>query len=114
MISIDMIKNNFTHHDFKYFLKDVPILQLDIIRGDFTSLILTSKLAKDKSIWIAPHLFPELTIHILASIQNSSWLEYMGWLDHSRVNPIIPIDGFMVPSNRPKQSMDFKPEILNS
>jgi L-alanine-DL-glutamate epimerase-like enolase superfamily enzyme len=84
------------------------------MRGGFKNLILTSKLAKDKGIWIAPHLFPKLTIHILASIQNSSWLEYMGWFDHLWVNFIMPIDGFMVPSNRPGHGMDFKPEVLNS
>ena len=116
LISIPVVtgENNFTHNDFKHFFKSkkIKILQPDIMRGGYTNLMLTSKLADASNIKIAPHLFPELSIHLLASIKNPSWLEYMGWFDHLWIEPIIPINGMMTPPNRPGHGMDFKPEIL--
>ena len=47
-------------------------------------------------------------------MQMSYCFTNMDWFDHSWVNPIMPIDGFMVPLNRPEHGMDFKPEVINS
>ena len=47
-------------------------------------------------------------------MQMSYCFTNMDWFDHSWVNPIMPIDGFMVPSNRPEHGMNFKPEVINS
>ena len=57
------------------------------------------------NIKIAPHMFPELSIHIVSSITNSSWLEYMGWYDHLWIEPLLPINGTLKPSNRPGRQM---------
>ena len=76
------------------------------------TLLLTSKLAHQYGIKIAPHMFPELSIHIVASIKNPSWLEYMGWYDHLWEEPLLPINGALQPTDRPGHGMDFKPEIV--
>ena len=83
-------ENNFTHHDLMPFMKNkkIKILQPDIMRGGYTNLLFTSNLAREYEIKIAPHMFPELSIHIVASIKNPSWLEYMGWYDHLWVEPL--------------------------
>jgi hypothetical protein len=47
-------------------------------------------------------------------MQMSYCFTNMDLFDHSWVNPIMPIDGFMVPLNRPEHGMDFKPEVINS
>ena len=56
-------------------------------------------------------MFPELSIHIVASIENPSWLEYMGWYDHLWQEPLKPENGMLKPTSRPGHGMDFKPEI---
>mgnify|MGYP005666009931 FL=1 len=116
-ISIPIVtgENNFTHHDLLPFMKNqnISILQPDIMRGGYTNIIHTSKLANKYNIKIAPHMFPELSIHIVSSITNSSWLEYMGWYDHLWIEPLLPINGTLTPSNRSGHGMDFKKEICS-
>jgi D-arabinonate dehydratase len=108
-------ENHFTHHDLKPFFESgkIPILQPDIMRGGYTELRVIAEHADRAGITIAPHLFPELSSHLLASISNPSWLEYMGWYDHLWVEPIIPQNGTMAPPDRPGHGMDFKPELFS-
>lgn len=107
-------ENHFTHRDLAPFLGSgaLPILQPDIMRGGYTDLRITAGLADRKGIRLAPHLFPELSCHLLASIPNPSWLEYMGWHDHLWVEPVLPENGRILPPDRPGHGMDFSPELL--
>ena len=106
-------ENHFTHHDLKPFLASgkVPTLQPDIMRGGYTELRVISDLAHKAGLKIAPHLFPELSSHLLASIPNASWVENMGWYDQLWVDPLVPTDGMLTPPDRPGHGMDFKPEL---
>ena len=108
-------ENHFTHHDLKPFFASakIPILQPDIMRGGYTELRLIADHADRAGLKIAPHMFPELSVHLNASIPNPSWLEYMGWYDHLWVEPNLPENGMMAPSERPGHGMDFKPELFN-
>ena len=108
-------ENNFTHHDFKPFFQSgkVPFLQPDIMRGGYTELRLIAEHAHKADLSIAPHLFPELSIHLNASIPNGSWMEYMGWFDHLWSEPLLPGNGTMTPPDRPGHGMDFKPELFS-
>ena len=106
-------ENNFTHHDLLPLMKSkkISVLQPDIMRGGYTNLLHTCNLANKYGIKIAPHMFPELSIHIVASIENPSWLEYMGWYDHLWKEPLLPADGMLKPTSRPGHGMDFKSVI---
>ena len=108
-------ENHFTHHDLKPFFASgkIPILQPDIMRGGYTELRVIADHAQRAGLTIAPHLFPELSTHLIASIQNPSWLEYMGWYDHLWVEPILPQNGMIIPPNRPGHGMDFRPEFFH-
>lgn len=107
-------ENHFTHHDFKPFFATgkVPILQPDIMRGGYTELRVIADHAAAAGLRIAPHLFPELSVHLLASIPNPACLEYMGWFDHLWVAPLTAESGYLRPPERPGHGMDFRPEIL--
>jgi len=107
-------ENHFTHHDLKPFLASgmIPILQPDIMRGGYTELRVIADMAHQAGLTIAPHMFPELSTHLVASIPNPSWLEYMGWYDHLWVEPVLPELGLMIPPDRPGHGMDFKPELF--
>ncbi|MCP5201879.1 MAG: mandelate racemase/muconate lactonizing enzyme family protein [Gammaproteobacteria bacterium] len=108
-------ENHFTHHDLEPFLASgaLPILQPDLMRGGYTELRVIAEQAHAAGITIAPHLFPELATHLLASIPNPSWLEYMGWFDHLWVEPLRPVNGRMAPPGRPGHGMDFRPELFD-
>ncbi len=107
-------ENNFCLHDCRHFFgTGVKTLQPDIMRGGYTGLFEIARAADGQGIRIAPHMFPELSSHLVAAIPNPSWLEYMGWYDHLWVEPLVPRDGTMTPPDRPGHGMDFRPELFS-
>lgn len=109
-------ENHFGHKDLGplYAHPNIPIFQPDIMRGGYTELRMIADHAHQAGKTIAPHLFPELSTHLNASIPNPSWLEYMGWYDHLWVEPLVVDDGFMAPPDRAGHGMDFKPELFSA
>ena len=78
-------ETHFTRYDLRPFFINpcLPILQPDPMRGGMTDLRKIATLADTWGITIAPHLFPELNVHLLASIPNGIWAENMGLLGRS-------------------------------
>ena len=76
-------ETHFTRFDLRPFLENprLPILQPDPMRGGLTELRKIAALADTWGMTLAPHLFPELNVHLLASIPNGLWIEHMGLLD---------------------------------
>ncbi len=109
-------ESHFTRYDLRPFFKtpSSPILQPDHQRGGLTELRKIAAVADTWGVQIAPHLFHELTVHVLASIPNASYLEYMDWNDDIWVSPVLPVDGFIRPPDDPGHGLAFKPEILTS
>ena len=108
-------ENHFLSDDMRPFFESgkIPILQPDIMRGGYTGLRAVADDAASVGIRIAPHLFPELSSHLVASIPNGSWLEHMGWYDKLWVEPLRPEAGTLVPPSRPGHGMDLKPELFD-
>ena len=73
-------ESHFTRYDLRPFFEHpgIPILQPDVVRGGLTELRKIAALADTWGMTIAPHLYPELMIHLLASIPNGLILEDMG------------------------------------
>ncbi|MEM6496684.1 MAG: mandelate racemase/muconate lactonizing enzyme family protein [Pseudomonadota bacterium] len=109
-------ESHFTRYDLRPFFKtpSSPILQPDHQRGGLTELRKIASVAETWGIQIAPHLFHELTIHLMASIPNANYLEYMDWNDDIWVDPVVPVDGMIRPGESPGHGLQFKPELLSS
>jgi L-alanine-DL-glutamate epimerase-like enolase superfamily enzyme len=90
----------------------LPILQPDLMRGGFTDLRKTAALADAKGIKIAPHLFTELSVQLVASIPNGMWIEDMRLSADLWVDPIPVVKGTIAVPERPGHGLAFKPEIL--
>jgi L-alanine-DL-glutamate epimerase-like enolase superfamily enzyme len=107
-------ETHFTRFDLRSFFENpcIPILQPDLMRGGFTDLRKTSVLADTWGITIAPHLFPELNVQLLASIPNGSWIEDMALSNDLFVDPVPVIDGMITAPERPGHGLVFRPEIL--
>jgi L-alanine-DL-glutamate epimerase-like enolase superfamily enzyme len=109
-------ESHFTRNDLRPFFQSppsTPILQPDPMRGGYTELRKIAAAAEPWGIAIAPHLFHEHMVHLLASIPNASWLEYMDWNDDLWVEPILPAkDGAMTPPERPGHGLAFRSEVL--
>jgi L-alanine-DL-glutamate epimerase-like enolase superfamily enzyme len=107
-------ETHFGRHDLKPFLDNprLPILQPDPMRGGMTELRKIAALADTAGVTIAPHLFPELNVHLLASIPNGIWIEQMGLLDDLWVEPVPVVNGMIRAPERPGHGLAFKPEVL--
>ena len=107
-------ETHFTRFDMRpFFVKpSTPILQPDPMRGGLTELRKIAAVADTWGIQIAPHLFHELTVHLLASIPNANYLEYMDWNDDLWATPAIPKGGMLSPPEAPGHGLAFKPSIL--
>jgi L-alanine-DL-glutamate epimerase-like enolase superfamily enzyme len=90
----------------------IPILQPDPMRGGFTDLRKTAIMAEARGKSMAPHLFPELNVQLLASIPNGLWIEDMGLSNDLFVDPVPIKDGMITAPERPGHGLAFKPEIL--
>ena len=106
-------ETHFTRYDLRPFFINpcLPILQPDPMRGGMTDLRKIATLADTWGITIAPHLFPELNVHLLASIPNGIWAENMGLLDDLWVDPPEIADGFITAPERPGHGLRFKDEV---
>jgi len=107
-------ETHFTRHDLKPFFENprLPILQPDPMRGGMTELRKIATVADTWGMTIAPHLFPELNVQLLASIPNASWIENMGLLDDVWVEPVAIKNGMIAVPERPGHGLAFKPEVL--
>jgi L-alanine-DL-glutamate epimerase-like enolase superfamily enzyme len=107
-------ETHFTRFDLKPFFENprLPILQPDPMRGGLTDLRKTAAIADTWNMSLAPHLFPELNVQLLASIPNGLWIEDMGLSDDLWVDPVPVVNGTITAPERPGHGLAFKPEIL--
>jgi L-alanine-DL-glutamate epimerase-like enolase superfamily enzyme len=107
-------ETHFTRFDLKPFFEHplLPILQPDPMRGGLTELRKIATVADTWNVAIAPHLFPELNVQLLASIPNGIWIEDMGLADDLWVDPVPVKNGMITAPERPGHGLAFKPEIL--
>jgi L-alanine-DL-glutamate epimerase-like enolase superfamily enzyme len=82
------------------------------MRGGFTDLRKTATIADTWGMSMAPHLFPELNVQLLASIPNGLWIEDMGLSEDLFVEPVPVVNGTITAPERPGHGLAFKPEIL--
>jgi len=107
-------ETHFTRFDLRPFFENpcCPILQPDPMRGGYTDLRKIAVIADTWNIQMAPHLFPELNVQLLASIPNGAWIEDMGLSEDLFVNPMPIVNGMITAPERPGHGLAFKPEIL--
>ena len=107
-------ETHFTRFDLKPFFENpkLPILQPDPMRGGLTELRKIATVADTWNMTMAPHLFPELNVQLLASIPNGLWIEDMGLADDLFVDPVPVKNGMITAPERPGHGLAFKPEIL--
>ena len=104
----------FLEFDLKPFFENplLPILQPDPMRGGLTELRKIATLADTWGMTVAPHLFPELNVQLLASIPNGLWIEDMGISDDLWIDPVPVVNATITAPERPGHGLAFRPEIL--
>ena len=107
-------ESHFTRFDLKPFFENpkLPILQPDVVRGGLTDLRKTAAIADTWGMKIAPHLYPELMIQLMASIPNGLIIEDMGLLEDIFVDPPKPVDGVIKAPEKPGHGLKIKPDFI--
>lgn len=109
-------ENEYTRYGFRDLIEAgaATYLNPDIHRcGGFSEMMKISHLAAAYDIKIAPHLVPELSIHVLAAIPNGSLVEVLAgspsglWEDMPAI-----VNGTMMPPAGPGHGMAFSAEAL--
>ena len=103
-----------TRYDMRPFFENpkLPIMQPDVMRGGLTEILKISAVSDTWGITLAPHLFHELMVQVMASVPNGLILEYVDFLDDLWENPVIPENGMVRVPERPGHGLSFKPEVL--
>ena len=73
------------------------------MRGGLTELRKIATVADTWGMTLAPHLFPELNVQLLASIPNGLWIEDMGLSEDLWVEPVPVKNGMITAPERPGQ-----------
>lgn len=83
----------------RYIEKDaLTVLQPDITRlGGFTGFLKVAALGERAGLPIAPHLQPEIAVHLACGLPQVSMVEYMPWLYPLFKNPPEIVGGKIVP-----------------
>ncbi|TEA71967.1 mandelate racemase [Allopusillimonas ginsengisoli] len=88
-------------------------LMLDVARiGGVSGWLRAAAIAAVHDIPVSSHLFPEISVHLLAATPNAHWLEYVSWADAVLLEPLSAIDGVVTPPERPGLGLEWsEPEV---
>ena len=85
----------------------VDIVQPDAGRIGVTEWMKVAHMAECWGLPVAPHAFFELHAHLVAAIPNGLIIEYIPYLDRVLESPLHPVDGYVVPPDRPGHGMSL-------
>ncbi|MCC5873901.1 MAG: mandelate racemase/muconate lactonizing enzyme family protein [Gammaproteobacteria bacterium] len=107
-------ENHFTRFELRPFFRrpGIPILQPDVARGGLTELRKIAIVANTFGMSMAPHLYPELMVHLLCSIPNGLVLEDMQLLDDIWIDPPRVEAGMLSPPHRPGHGLRIRHELM--
>lgn len=88
-------------------------LMLDVARiGGVSGWLRAAAIAAVYDIPVSSHLFPEISVHLLAATPNAHWLEYVSWADAVLQEPLTAVDGVVTPPERPGLGLNWsEPDV---
>jgi mandelate racemase len=88
--------------------KSADYLMLDAARiGGVSGWLRGAAIAAVRNMPVSSHLFPEISVHLLAATPNAHWLEYVSWADAILQDPLPVNDGTITPPDRPGLGLEW-------
>jgi mandelate racemase len=75
--------------------------------GGVTGWMQAARLAAAQGIQMSSHLFPEVSVHLLAATPTAHWLEYVDWADTIVQEPLRIVNGLAIVPNRPGAGLEW-------
>ena len=94
-------------------LRSADVLMPDLQRvGGVTEFARVAAMAAAHDVPVSSHLFPELSLSVLAGLSNATWLEHMPWLSPLYHEALELVDGAAVVPDRPGWGFTLDMELL--
>jgi L-alanine-DL-glutamate epimerase-like enolase superfamily enzyme len=89
--------------------RGVDIVQPDVTRlGGLTAWLKVAALAQTHHRPVAPHLLPEVAVHLACGLPQVRMVEYMPWLFPAFNDPPPLVEGQLVPPKRPGLGLEIR------
>jgi L-alanine-DL-glutamate epimerase-like enolase superfamily enzyme len=114
-ISIALGETLFTRDEFaRYFQRGaVDVAQPDVTRlGGITAWLKVAALADQHQKPVAPHVLPEIGVHLACGLPQARMVEYMPWLYPAFVDVPAIVEGQMVPPKRPGLGLELRHDAV--
>ena len=105
----------FDRHEFERYLGQdaLGVLQPDVTRlGGLTAFLRVVALAEQHHRPVAPHLLPEVAVHLACGLPAVTIVEYMPWLVPLFVQAPPIVEGRLVPLPGPGLGLEINPETV--
>src|SRR5262245_36433406 len=105
----------FGRDEFQSYLQRgaVDVVQPDVTRvGGLTAWLKIASLAENYHRPLAPHLLPEVGVHLACGLPQVRMVEYMPWLYPAFIDPPAIVDGQMVPPQRPGLGLEIRSDAV--
>jgi L-alanine-DL-glutamate epimerase-like enolase superfamily enzyme len=98
----------------RYLARDaVAVMQPDVTRlGGLTPFLRVAALAEQHHRPIAPHLMPEVAVHLACGLPAVTMVEYMPWFFPLWLEPPAIAEGKIVPPARPGLGLEVKADVI--
>jgi mandelate racemase len=80
--------------------------------GGVTGWLRAAALADARSLPMSSHLYPEISVHLLAATPTAHWLEYVDWLDQVVEEPLRVNNGGVIAPERPGLGIEWNREAV--
>ena len=90
------------------------VLQPDITRlGGLTPWLKVATAVEQYHKPVAPHLLPEIAVHLACGLPQVRMVEYMPWLEPAFVDSPAIVDGRIVPPKRPGLGLEIRHDAVD-
>ena len=73
-----------------------------------------STLAASAGVPMSSHLYPEVSVHLLAATPTADWLEYVDWMNPLLTHPLEIRDGYAIPSSIPGAGLMWNDDAVQA
>jgi mandelate racemase len=82
--------------------------------GGVTGWLEATALARAHGVPVSSHLYPEISVHLLAATPGAHWLEYVDWAAPILREPLAVVDGIAAVPQRPGHGMAWNEDTVAS